>query len=546
MNDSTAVDRAQADAHGYRWLFAGILLLYCAWVLSLPLFPTQDGPVHLYLASIFKSLLGGTPNNYSTYYLIRHYLPPYSFHYYLLVALMHLMSPLLAEKLFVCLILISFACGFRYLAIGIGPNGPLFSIFALCLLLNWSLAMGFENYLCSLSMAFWALGIWMRTRCNPAVTLRIGFLLIVYLMALTHPVPVAIVLGFAGLDIALTFFVGNFATIKASRRAYSLRDLLTLIAASSTLLYISHFTEKRRTADNIRNTIHPFSEFRSFYGHLEGIRYFNGSDLRVHLYGLAIYLLLTIAAAVALLRTRRSSPAALPWRIVFVFFLFIMPVVPMDINGSHMFATRLVALVWLAAFATASGSSRLPRVVELCLVAFAAVTSFGILGLAHSEVSREARQIAQLTTAPVSQHQKLGLLLPGLEHHVSPDYDLVVDPFVWAGAHYFRQGGNVLLNTPWTDIPILPVNATPALGLEGFDPLTIEFFYELRQHIEDGDAASLNLLARADFILFATGGEPVNADAVNRILRALPASQWSCVSNTSWTELCERLAAQRE
>jgi hypothetical protein len=540
LTDRRTSARTAPRTSGYGWLFAGILLLYCAWVLSLPLFPSQDGPVHLYLASIFKGLLAGESNGYSTYYLIRHYLPPYSFHYYLLVALMNVVSPLLAEKLFVCLILVSFACGFRFLAMEIGPNGPVFSLFALCLLLNWSLAMGFENYVFSLSMAFWALGLWMRTRTSPAVNRRIGFLLIVYLMTLTHPVPVVIVLGFAGLDLVLTVVTRLSTARQAPRRAYFLRDALTLVAASSSLLYISHFTEKHRTAENIRNTIHPFSEFRSFYGHLEGIRYFNGADARVHLYSVALYLLLLMAAGVAMLRTRRSSPGALAWRVAFVFFLLLMPGVPMDINGSHMFATRLVALVWLAAFAAASGSERLGRVPELCLVSFAALTSFGILGLAHSEVSREARQIAQLPHAAIGQRYKLGLLLPGLEHHVAPDYDFVVDPFVWAGVHYFREGHDILLNTPWTDIPILPVNATPALGLERFDPATIEFFYELRQHIEEGDPAALRLLSRADFILFSTGGQPVNAQAVDGILQAEPGSQWSCSTSTSWTEICQR------
>ncbi len=534
------VPSLKSAAAGYGWLFTLILLLYCAWVLSLPLFPTQDGPVHLYLATIFKGLLSHSAGIYDKYYFIRHYLPPYSFHYYLLVGLMHFISPLLAEKLFVCLILISFSCGFRFLAIEIGSNGPVFSLFALCLLLNWSLAMGFENYLFSLSMAFWALGLWMRVRINPAVGMRIIFLLILGLMALTHPVPVAIVLGFAGLDLVLVLLSRFSEPIQASRRKYFLRDLLTLLAASSTLLYISHFTEKRRTADNLRNTIHPFAEFRSFYGHLEGIRYFNGPDLRVHIYSVAVYLLLLIASAVALLRTRHSSPGALPWRIAFASFLFVMPGVPMDINGSHMFATRLVSLVWLAGFAAASGAERLPRVIELYLVCFAAIVSLGILGLAHREVSSEARQIAEITTAPVAQQNKLGLLLPGLEHHVSPNYDFVVDPFVWAGVHYFRQGHDVLLNTPWMDIPILPANAKPALGLQAFDPATLEFYYELRKHIEDGDPVALKLLARAEFILFATGGQPVNEQAVQHILQAEPKSEWSCAPTTSWTEICER------
>lgn len=531
----------KSAAAGYGWLFTLILLLYCAWVLSLPLFPTQDGPVHLYLATIFKGLLSHSAGIYDKYYFIRHYLPPYSFYYYLLVALMHGISALSVEKLFVCLILVSFACGFRFLAAEIGPNGPLFSMFALCVLLNWPLAMGFENYVFSLSMAFWALGLWMRMNRNPAILLRAAFVLILFVMMLTHPVPVAIVLGFSALDLVLALVLPRFSEAgRFAGRGYFARDAFTLLAASCTLLYISYFTEKRRTLDNIRNTIHPLAELRSFYGHLEGIRYFNGGDWRIHLYSAALYALLGIAAGVVLLSSRSKASGPRTWRLVFILFLLAVPGVPMDINGLHMFATRLVLLVWLAAFAAASGTERLNPILERCLVGFAAVTSFGILTLAHREVTREARQIAEIITTPVLQQNKLGLLLPGLEQHLSPGYDFAVDPFVWAGLHYFREGHDVVLNTPWTDNVILPANAKPALGLQAFDPATLEFYYDLRKHIEDGDPVALKLLARAEFILFATGGQPVNEQAVQHILQAEPKSEWSCALTTSWTEICER------
>jgi hypothetical protein len=523
----------------YVWLFSLILLLYCVWVLSLPLFPTQDGPVHLYLATIFKGLLSHSAGVYDNYYFIRHYLPPYSFHYYLLIALMHGISAIKAEKLFVCLILISFAYGFRFLAKEIGPNGPLFSFFALCVLLNWPLAMGFENFVFSLSMAFWALGLWMRMNRNPSLLLRGVFVLLLFVMTLTHPVPV--VLGFAGLDLVATLLLPRlFPAGTFAGRSYFTRDVLTLLASSCTLLYISHFTEKKRTLDNIRNTIHPLAELRSFYGTLEGVRYFNGADWRIHLYSAAIYALIVISAGVMLFGTRRNSSGAFTWRLVFVLFLIGVPGVPMDINGLHMFATRLVLLVWLAAFAAASSTERLNPALERSLVAFAAVMSFGILALAYQEVSREAKQIAELVSVPATQQNKLGLLLPGLEHHVSPSYEFVVDPFVWAGLHYFRQSHDVLLNTPWTDNVILPANAKPSIGLEKFDPATLEFFYDFRQHIEDRDPLALELVSRADFILFTTGGQHVNAEAVQRILEAEPKSEWSCAPTTSWTELCER------
>jgi hypothetical protein len=299
--------------------------------------------------------------------------------------------------------------------------------------------------------------------------------------------------------------------------------------------------QKKRTADNIRNTIHPLAEFRSFYGHLEGVRFFEAADWPTILYHAALYLLILIAAVVAFGRYRQS--AALSWRVVFVLFALVISVTPMDINGSHMFASRLVILVWLAGFAASSGTRLLPLPLERGCILLAVLTSLGILWFAHRDVNREARQIAELTTIAPALHGEVGILLPGVEYHVPPANDYGVDTYVWAGAHYFRMGHDVMLNTPWTDIPILPVNARPALGLAAFDPATIEFYYTLRQQIEKGDTDALQLLARANFILFTTSGQPIDQAAVQRILKADPASQWSCARNTSWTEICERLPA---
>jgi len=551
----------QQARRDYLDIFTVLITLHCVWVLSLALFPTQDGPVHLYLASIFKDLLHHTSTVYSQYYLVRHYLPPYSVQYYLLAAAIQAIPAIFAEKLFICLILISFAYGFRYLATGIGEGGALFSLFGLCLLLNWPLSMGFENYVFSLTLAFWALGLWTRFRSGPGLGKRIAFVLIVFMMTLTHPVPVAIVLGFVALDLGVRAVSRRGRDKGTTGPSYAARNILTFLAASSALLYIAAFTEKQRSAENLRDTIHPGAELRSFYGTLEGIRFFymsggRGYDWPAHVYLFALYALLGIAAVVALSRFRGSTDASPTWRVAFVLFLVAMPFVPMDMNGSHMFATRLVLLVWLAAFAAASGARLLPDRAELACATLAIATSLGILWFAHREVSREAHRIAEIAVAPASGDElgddaakpaapeppenKLGLLLPGLEHHQRPAYDYNVDAFVWAGVHFFRMHSDVLLNTPWTDIPILPVNATPALGLAGFEPATIEFYYELRDKIEQGDPESLRLLSRADFILFTTSGQPVDDAAVGVILRAKPDSQWSCTRNTSWSTLCLR------
>src|SRR5947199_7005538 len=95
-------------------LFLGLVAVYCAWVLSFPVFPTQDGPVHLYYVSILSHLFSGS-QLFSHYFSIRHPIPPYSLHYLLLFLLLKASTPLIAEKCIVCLTIVGFAFGFRYL-----------------------------------------------------------------------------------------------------------------------------------------------------------------------------------------------------------------------------------------------------------------------------------------------------------------------------------------------------------------------------------------------------------------------------------------------
>ena len=81
-------------------LFAALVVLVCCWVLSLPLFPTQDGPMHKYYVHAIASLLSGS-HSYQAY-SIRHPFPPYAIHYAILLGLTRIFSFSLAEKILVC------------------------------------------------------------------------------------------------------------------------------------------------------------------------------------------------------------------------------------------------------------------------------------------------------------------------------------------------------------------------------------------------------------------------------------------------------------
>ena len=86
-------------------IFVVLVGLYCGWILSLPLFPSQDGPMHLYFANIIAKLLSGHSTIYNTYYSLRHLPPPYSLHYVLLLLVAYVCSLVVADKFVTCLVL---------------------------------------------------------------------------------------------------------------------------------------------------------------------------------------------------------------------------------------------------------------------------------------------------------------------------------------------------------------------------------------------------------------------------------------------------------
>src|SRR5947199_10196073 len=85
--------RGQAE-HKTTFLTAFLVLVaaYCAWVFSLPLFPTQDDAMHLYYTKVTQHLLFHSPR-FGAAYLIRIPPPPYVVHYALLLVLTSFLEP---------------------------------------------------------------------------------------------------------------------------------------------------------------------------------------------------------------------------------------------------------------------------------------------------------------------------------------------------------------------------------------------------------------------------------------------------------------------
>jgi hypothetical protein len=140
-----AAERMTEDARSGRVaeiMFWVLALAYVSFLLSLGAFPSEHGPVHLYYADVLKDLMAGG-NSYGHYLAVRHWLPPYALIYYLFLALTRFVSPLAAERLFVCLYAILLACGFPYLLRVLNPRSTAMAVLVFPFIFNQFVYLGF-------------------------------------------------------------------------------------------------------------------------------------------------------------------------------------------------------------------------------------------------------------------------------------------------------------------------------------------------------------------------------------------------------------------
>ncbi len=517
------------------FLLALICLAYSAWVLSLPLFPTQDGPMHLYFTHVLESVLLHPDGFYARFYFVRHLLPPYALYYYALMLFSSFLPILVADKVIICGYFFLFAFGFRYLARAIGPSGDLVALLSTLLLFNWPLGMGFINFCLSTSLALWALGLWCRTSRKPGWGRKAGFVVLCYVIMLTHPVPLLAVLGYAGLDLLVRL-------VRERRLRPLLNDVLTLLAASGTLLYVRLFT-----TSNIAHQVHLSSgplwrtQLNLFKGYilLHSLTAFAGRTLTDTLYRLLFYALLAGSFIVAVQQFRKAWrtrvwTAAQTWTLGAVLFLVTFPFIPSDLNNSAYFSARLVLFIWIAALAAAAGTP-IPGPRVRAGVALAAVLAAGLtLLLAQARIRPIAQDIALIESMPPVAAHSVGLLMHG------PGYQLptttTYDPYFWSGVRMFRRTDSVLWNTPWLDLPIIPLGPRPVLPTYHLSPNDLEYPPGLRVRMAGSATMRQEVLSHVGLALFSAGRHRAPEQEDSLLLSARASDpQWRCKAEANYT-----------
>ncbi len=518
-------------------LFVSLLALYCLWLLSLPLLPTQDGPMHLYLATVFSSLLSGA-HTFTPYYYIRHYLPPYAVHYYLLVALGRLFTFPVADKLVACLIFIVTATGFRALARRLGPSGGLASLFLIPLLIHWSFLMGFFNYCLALGFALFAIVFWLDAARTGQHRFFLAYLALLLLTLLTHPVPAGLIVCFAWLYLALSRW-GNPAQADPGRQlpAPSLRSLIYALLGTASLGYLALFREPKVA---VAPDLVSHEENLSKLLQLSHLSPFAGRHLATYGHRLGLYLLLfaSLAAAsrgvIRRLRARQLSSADVVL-ISSLMLLFALPFLPEQINSTHAFASRLVPVAWMLALAAVAGSHPPRGRTATALAALAVVAGLAVLLLADTRLRPLAHIYAQAEAQRPALAPGEGMLLLSTGSIPEPS-DLTFNSNDWVSVSAARRDSATLLDPPWLDSPIIPIADHFDVMAGASAAITLQFNGGMYRLLEQSAEARARILPRTSAMVFPLTEHravPTLAE-MQRMIHAVdrdePARSWLCTA----------------
>jgi hypothetical protein len=159
----------------YRLLFFALLVLNVLPLWCYRYFPSQDGPDHLASALILKEYNAPDSVRYREFYTINAHPDPNWAGHLLLVALMCLCPPLVAEKVLLTGYVILLPLSVRFALRSIRPGAETLATLAFPFVGNLFFHMGFYNFCYSLALYFFVVGYWLRHRDD--LGLRTGLVL---------------------------------------------------------------------------------------------------------------------------------------------------------------------------------------------------------------------------------------------------------------------------------------------------------------------------------------------------------------------------------
>ena len=194
-------------SESWRIILFSLVALHLLPIWIFPFFPTQDGVSHVYNAHVLREYWNPA-YDFQTFYDINWNLFPNWLSHFVLAALMLVIPPLLAEKLFLSIYVILFPLAISYFLRSLHPDQkptiPLWISFFF--IYNYLFLMGFYNYAVSIPLFFLMVGYWWRHKeglhLRQIITLNLLFVVTYF----AHLVPYVFTIGAIGLLSLVTLF----------------------------------------------------------------------------------------------------------------------------------------------------------------------------------------------------------------------------------------------------------------------------------------------------------------------------------------------------
>jgi len=166
-------------------LFLSLLLAYLLPLLCFRLFPTLDGPAHLYNANIIGRLIGGDAH-FGAFFGLSTYPEPNLLGHFLMTLLNTFLPAWMAEKFVLVLYAAGLALSFRTLVHTIRPDALFTDYFIFPFIYTFPFCIGFFNFCLSIPLCFFSLALWLRFRERRGLKRGLGLAALLLLTYFAH------------------------------------------------------------------------------------------------------------------------------------------------------------------------------------------------------------------------------------------------------------------------------------------------------------------------------------------------------------------------
>ncbi|HSP33126.1 MAG TPA: hypothetical protein VLU46_02295 [Thermoanaerobaculia bacterium] len=342
-----------------RTAFIVLALIAIVPIWSVHYLPTGDGPCHLYNAWVMNRLVTGhAPQPVASWYRIDWRPHPNWIGHAALALLMFVVPPLVAEKILVTAIVLTFFAGAWVLTGAVDERCRAYAFVAFPLAFNMPLQAGFYNFAASTALFLLVLGFWWRRRDDPSPRTIAVVAALLVLCYFSHPMGVALAIGSIG--------VLWLITLRGRPFTRHLRHLSAFVPAIALLLWFVHVRGSGSEA-NTQN----FRDLLIYLSRTQVIFSFDLHQLTIGYVLTAILVILIVATAIRQrfpLRLREADGFFL----LFLIFLGLYFFAPGAVAGGSLVTERMALFVTLIVIPWFS--PELPSVVRRgVIIAFAII-----------------------------------------------------------------------------------------------------------------------------------------------------------------------------